>query len=377
MKATIDLRRTGAALAAVLIAVGGVTAAGARERADTIRFAPQQGLTLTKRLLIKHELGLDRVGFAREGAPVQADGTTGWLSTWQKITVTDRYDEVGGGRPTKFVRTYDDASAGGKLTMQRSRNEKIDDKAVSVSPLRKYSVAFTWVPEESDWSRMYDHLDADEAWLANITGDMDLLTLLPPGEVSVGDTWEIAVNDLREIFAPGGNLQITPRTPNRLGRSIKVGLGGDYADMLGEELVGPNPVATYVGVREVEGKRLAEVQMDISILSIADRMRLYALAMPDEEKAEKSQLRSVIVQYKLDGKGVLLWDLDGGHFHSFEVTGREEYHLAIDKLASEGGAPFEVSEQSFFSGNLNFSFAVGEPEPESEAGGAGGGQGGK
>ena len=164
---------------------------------------------------------------------------------------------------------------------------------------------------------------------------------------------------LPDLLAPGGNHLVTPRTTNVFSRTIELGVGGDLSEVLGPDLIG-RATARYVGQREQDGRRLAAIEVAIEGLqSLRDRTELYRTAMPDEELREEARLVGVLLEYRLDARGELLWDLDLGHAHALELRGEETFVSTISKeLPSQQGGASRIDAQATFSGTLELRFAV-------------------
>lgn len=346
---------------ATLLATGGAGSDAATK--ERLSFEPTLGTSLTKTLYISHELGLTAVNRTRDGGPPVTDGTTGWVSTWLKVSCEDAYLEVDAGLPRRFHRRFIDLGGGGKLDMKIGQKQMPHEELlVAVSPLRNRTVEFTWIPEENDWARSWTRFDAEEFWLADLNGDMELLALLPAGEVEVGESWSPPLDAARKMLAPGGNHLITPRTKNIFGRSVEVGIGGDASEVLGANPAG-SVSARFEGVREVDGKRLGAISVRIEGLrSVEDRTDLWRTSMPIDEKREKAKLLAALIEYSVDAEGELLWDLEGGHMHSFQLTGKEGYNLVVSKEITGERTVFELSQHSVFSGDLALSITLGDPD---------------
>ena len=176
---------------------------------------------------------------------------------------------------------------------------------------------------------------------------------------------------VRSLLAPGGNHLITPRTTNVYGRTIEVGVGGDYAEVLGPELAG-SARATFEGLREVDGERLAVLRLSIEGLrSINDRTDLWRLSAPAEERNEIAHLVSTLLEYGLDARGEALWNLERGHLHSLTLTGEELYMLSVTKFGGPVVDPHETIQQSSFHGTVELTYKVAPPPPPGEPAAAG------
>lgn len=351
--ATMDAWILPVLLAALPGAAAGEPSEGPRFAREGLRFAPAPGLALEKTLEVGHELALERMGAYRTGGQLVGENFTGWVTTSFKVVAQDRYQECGDGRPLRFERTYTDVGGSGKVSLQRGpQRRQTEEHALAASPLRDRKVEFTWIGPEEDWARAWSRDDAEEAWLAGLRGDMDLLALLPPGEVQSGTTWEPPIEAARALLTPGGNHLITPSTSNVFGRSIEVGVGGDFSDVLGPELSG-RLLARYAGERAQDGRRLGVIEIEIQGLrSLCERDEIWRTSMPPEEKKESSRLLSVLLAYTLDAKGELLWDLEAGHFRSLELGGQETFALSVAKEVTDGKSTFERTALSEYSGKM-------------------------
>ena len=332
--------------------------------AETLRFAVEPGVVLHRDLTVRHEIQLDGVVYTRGDASPSRQDVPGWMSTFLKVSADDTIGEVQGGRPTRLRRRWGPCGGEGTLTLNPVQGRpKYEDRAVLSSPLRDRRADFTWIADEGDWSRLWVRDDAEEFWLADMRGDMDGLGLLPAAAVAPGAEWEVSLETLRSLMAPGGNHLITPRTTNIFGRTVEVGIGGDYAEVLGPDLTGVVR-ARYDGLREVDGERVAVIALEVvGLRSIADRTSLWRLSAPPEEKNEVAHLVSALVEYGLDAQGEALWNLERGHLHSLKLAGDEVYMLSVTKHGGPVVSPYETIQQSSFRGKVDLTYSVGPPPP--------------
>jgi hypothetical protein len=346
--------RATSALAAFALLSGSV----ARAAGDKLIFAVAPGSKVLKRVNISHELRIDNMGKVLDDSPFVSDNTGGWITSTITISYLDEFRRTTENRPLEFVRTIREARNEVKATVTRSSGETQPESSGSRSPLRKQSVAFQWIEEERDWSRCYEKIEADEPWLAALRGEFELLALLPAGEVEPGATWTIDPVATRTVFAPGGNLQMTPTGGSLFGRLVEVGVGGDFADFY--QPAGGSVEAVYRGRRDVpEGDggatlSVGVVELTFNIVSHADRADLYFRAMPAEERREFARLEEVPVDYTFTGKGELLWDLARSRAHSLVVEGQEGFVSSVTKTRLDQREEHRVSQQGYFSGPLKF-----------------------
>lgn len=323
-----------------------------------LRFEVKSGTVLEKSFSANHEAAIEQVGFSREGSEVAPDGSGGWVSSTQVLQMRDAYVSVEGGRVRTLRRTVKEAGASGQLRLTREGRKFMEDSNISGSPFFGMTFVHTWVEEEGVYARRYERDYGEEEWLQDLDYDFDALGLLPPGPVQVGASWEIEPERLRRVLAPGGDFQVTPRSPRQFGRSMKLGVCGDLDNVLGPVIAG-SARATLESIEEREGMRFAKVVLECEIASSKDRTELYDTAMPPEERKEPATLRGVEIAYTLKGSGVMLWNLTRGHLAQLDLSGPETFRLVVSKTASEGGEKeFEFSAVSAFGGTLKLQLVV-------------------
>jgi hypothetical protein len=351
-------------IAAFVFAISALGAA--RPGAEHIHFGVAPGTKLLKVVKTSHELQLDSISSSTDDMPAIVDPVGGWVSSNQRFDFLDQYVACDDARPTRLQRGFIAASSDGRLDATLSGAKQLADKSHSQSPLIGQSVSFTWIADEHDWSRCYDRVDAEEQWLAPLRGEFDLLALLPPSDVEPGAQWDIDLARLREVFAPGGDLSMLPSGGSRFGRSMELGIGGDFADFLSEHPQG-RAHATFGGARDIElddgsqtepaapprKLRVAVIALEFDLTSRRDRTDLYRIAMPADERAEAARLDSVPLEYTLRATGELVWDLAAGHFHSLSIRGRESYFTQVQKTQFTGAETHQYAQQSRFSGALS------------------------
>jgi len=336
---------------------------------EEIRFDVPEGTWLVKNVIIRHELNLDEKGLSREGGPLMREELGGWLTAASRINVLDEYVSVGAGRPQVLRRKFRDISGHAKANLAGGRGV-VEERTKRASPLKGQTLLYTWVEEEGEYGRTYDHLYGDEELLEGLIGDMDCLALLPPGPVEVGASWEIDPEVFRSVLGPGGNLAIIPDEEGYFPRMVEVGLGGDLSEVLGRKITGAGQ-ATFTGVREVGGKRFAEIALVLTVASRRDRTGAYLAGLPTEERKEAASLQGVTVDWSRDGTGLLLWDLEEGRAESLRVEGHEVFLATVEKLSTQETAkPMLIGQHLGFSGQLEIEFDVrkgSRDEPDEQA----------
>ncbi|MCC7014211.1 MAG: hypothetical protein IT454_16755 [Planctomycetes bacterium] len=325
---------------------------------DQLVFDVAAGSKVHKRIKAVHELRIDDMGVIDGDLPYVSDKSGGWVSATMNLQYVDEYARVAQNRPLEFVRTIREAQSQAKANVTRSTGQVLEEGSRSSSPLRKQNIRFTWIDAENDWARSYERIDAEEPWLAPLRGEFELLALLPKGEVAVGDTWQVPVEALVSVLAPGGNLQLVPSGENLFGRLTELGVGGDFADFFVP--AGGSIEATYKGRREVgddsAGPRVSVgvVELQINVVSSTDRAALYRMAMPQEERREVARLDGVPFEYTLIGTAELLWDFAHKRAHSLRVAGQEGFSVTVQKTRFDGREEHRFAQQSRYSGPLTY-----------------------
>jgi hypothetical protein len=359
-----------------IAASGALAWAPAPAPGDTLRFAPAAGTKLRKAYKAEHELRIDQIAYGDGEGGLVADGSSGWVSGTQRLVFRDEYVRVDAARPRELVRTYEEMNGNGTLTVAQGGADKPKEKphtekSRAEGPLQGNRVRFTWVDEEQGYSRCLDAFDDEESLVVPLRCEFDYLGLLPPGEVATGDTWSVDPVHAREILAPGGDLSMTPTGGNLFGRTMEIGVAGDFADFL-QEFDGTIQ-ATYGGTREVEGTadrpaaRVGVVALDLHLIAHADRTQLYRMAMPQNERRRPERLEAALLDYALTAKGELLWDLDRGHFHALSLEGQETFTATVSKTLP-GAEPKKLVQQSQYSGKLDLGVTASDGSDERASG---------
>lgn len=289
---------------------------------ETIRFAPREGLVLAKTFETNAEMVLDEMEMLMNGEPApiptEMDLT---VSSVRSIEVVDTYVSVADGRVGKLARKF---TALGDTSEMAMSMMVIGDQEMSVegeSELTGQGVHFTWNADDEGYDVSFDdESDGDEELLENLREDMDLRSLLPPGDVSVGDTWSIDPEAMVDVLSPGGDLAIVP---DEDAMEDMGGMGGgntgmNLGDMLGD--ISGEVTGTLTAIRD---GNVAVITIELEIESTNDLTESIREMMADSETpagVEAMEIESVDVELSMEGEGVLLWSIDGGHFLEFTLS---------------------------------------------------------
>jgi hypothetical protein len=366
--------RTRSLLASLLVTCGALGATLDARAGDRLEFKPAADSKAHKHFRAGHELRIDDNGVVQGDLPYVSDGTAGWISSTHRVEFLDHYLKVSDGKPLEFTRQIRDSVINAKANITRPNGMVLTEQAPCASPLRRQKVRFTWAERLNDWARCYVDIDGEEPWLDQLRGEFEFVEFLPKGEVEVGAQWNVPAEALRGALAPGGNLKITPGTPNLFGRLVELGVAGDFADALGADLSG-DVRATYRGRRqETEGEgeaaknfNVGVIEFEFNLASSVDRTMLYIMAMPEQERREPARIESVPVEFTVIGTATLLWDMDAGRAHSFKLEGQESFLSTVHKTRFDGRGSMPMSQIGRYSGPLTVEVTVRDGADVSEA----------
>lgn len=291
--------------------------------ADRPAFQPEAGSSVSKTFEYGVDFALDEFIALVDGQDVAAMLGSFELSVevQNTIAVTDTYVAPGDGRPAKLKRAFDSLEGLTNVALTTDFGGE-DQEMPSSSDLEGTSVIFTWDEEAEDYKASFEDEDGDADLLAGLVEDMDLRALLPPGEVSPDDTWEVDLERLGVIALPGGNVKLLPEDVDQESFGDTDVFDGlmdeDYGAYLTDLLEGTCE-CTYKGETE-EG--LGEILVSIEIGSAADLsdMLTQVLETVGDSVGEAPPMTIELADLNLDleGEGVLLWDLEQGRLASFE-----------------------------------------------------------
>ena len=248
--------------------------------------------------------------------------------------VADVFGPPGEGRPQRLVRTFQTLEGNQVESSTMPSGESGTEQTASSSELEDRVVAFVWDEDEGEYSVAFDDDgEEDGELLEGLVEDMDLRLFLPGEEVGEDDSWDVDVAAFRRINTPGGvNLvdegSEDPERELEFERALDRGVDGELT-------------ATFRGLRDEAGRRVAVIAIEAEI----------------ETEAEQPQDRDdreviVIVSLSYDMQGELLWDMQGGHLFSFELSGAVEYVRVEESVfIGPNGDEFEVVQTMSLSGD--------------------------
>jgi len=327
-----------------------------------VAFQPPEGSTAVKTFENVVELTLDNMDMMMNGEPSpmmpEMDMSITMTST---VTVTDEYVKVRDNAPATLRRTFDELGNNVSVSMEiemMGQSQSNDQDIEAASELEGKTVVFTWDEDEDGYVKSFDPEEDDSELLEDLWEDMDLRALLPKDDVSEGDEWEIDIKGLATILAPGGNLAMVPEEMDAEAMmSGGAGMGGSMSDFISELLDG-EATGKFLGMREVDGMKLGAIKITVDVSSSNDMTEKVLEMMEDldMEGAPPMDFDHIDVEFTLEGEGELLWDMEAGRAHSFELSGPTTmtYDVGIS-MEMEGMGAMTIEQMMEMSGTLNMS----------------------
>jgi len=314
---------------------------------DSLRFAPEEGSEVGMEFTNSLEFFLDDFAAEAMGQDVGAmvGDVEANVSVEVEVAFQDTFRSTEDGRPMAFTRAFGDAGITGEAG--GSGGGESDSKSFELeSAMSGTTVNFNWDEDESDYVASYpDDEDGDEDLLTGLEARTDFGFLLPEGEVSKDDEWEIDPVQLAMLLVPGGDLGYDTEEGDRDNMNDSEDEMNDEAIEAMRSLMQGEVTGTYKGIND-DG--LAEISIKLEIAGDRDFSDLIAKAIQaaadasgeDVPADQMPNIDSFEVELSLDGEGTLMWDPKAGHVSSFSMSAETE--LAISAAMSMKQQDMEI-----------------------------------
>lgn len=322
--------------------------------ADKIAFTPAEGVTVTKTFLTTTSMEVDDMTMLMNGGPGPMQEMEMTMDMTQTVTVTDEYISMADGQPKKLARTFDVISSDLEMDINAAGQAQSPSGA-GTSPLQDSTVVFTWNAENEEYDVAFAEGEEGDADLVEgLTEDMDLRGLLPKGELAEGDSYEIDLANFSNILAPGGNLSLEMEVDGEMsGAGMDPEMMTDFSKFF-EEMLEGDASGKYVGTRDVDGVKVAVIEIEVEINASADMSELAAESMGEGEVPEgvEMSIDRMDVELVYTGSGELLWNMAKGVVHSFEIDAEMEMNTDMAMAVSMGGNEMEITMEMMMSGSV-------------------------
>lgn len=256
------------------------------------------------------------------------------LKTERRLTVRDEPLAVDGTRATQMKRDYEVAEMSARMDPIGEQDMPMPSSdIVMTSELAEKSVVWTWVPQEGAFGRYYAAAEGREEALPLLREDLSLRSLLPPGPVAVGASWDLHPMSIRDVLEPGGSLSLSSERGSRLlKRNTSAGVGGGMHHLFSGQASGSIQA------------RLTAVQEGIAVVSL-QLNRVRYLVNHDafltennlgREKSSGMDIKGGQLILDLSGEGTLLWDLEAGRARAFELKADQAVEMTFETVHSNG-----------------------------------------
>lgn len=314
---------------------------------DSLRFAPEEGSEVAMEFTNTVEFFLDDFSAEAMGQDIGAmmGDVEANVNVDIEVAFSDTFRSIEDGRPVAFSRSFGDAGVTGEATGSGGGESESQSFELEAG-LSGSTINFAWDEDEGDYVASYpDDADGDEDLLAGLEARADLAFLLPEGEVSEGDEWEVDPVQLAMLLVPGGDLGYDTEEGDRESMAESEDEMNDDAIEAMRSLMEGEVSGTYKGLND-DG--LAEVTIKLEIAGDRDFSDLIAQAIraaadasgEDVPEDQMPNIESFEVELSLDGEGTLLWDPKAGHVNSFSMTAETE--LAISAAMSMKQQDMEI-----------------------------------
>jgi hypothetical protein len=331
---------------------------------ERIRFAPSEGSSVKKTFENKAEFTLDHLSLSMNGqeSPMQPEMEM-TMNSVQRVVVTDEYVTNRDGAPKRIARTFDELGNSVTVAMKMEmmgQTQNHDQDIKGESELTGKKVVFTWDEEKGEYTKVFDSGDQKEALVKDLEEDMDLRALLPKDELKEGEEWDIDVDSLTSVLAPGGNLSIIPKEMEADQMAMGMPGMGSMSDWLRGSMEG-TAKGTFVAIREVEGAKMAVLKITAKISVSKDMTEIVSEAMKNAKlppEAGAFEVDHMDIDYKLEAEGELVWDLAAGHAHSFAFSGPAHLNMDMAMKIEAQGTNMSIEYGMEMSGTTEFSVDV-------------------
>jgi len=321
---------------------GGVLAVLALPSGEgALAWQPAEGATLSRTFREETDWSLTAMNQTAGGAERELDVPELSGLTRRALEVVDELVELGEGRPALLRRTVAAAEKSSTTDFAFQDVEESYDFELE-TPLSGQTVTFRWDEGDEDWRVDSEHVDS--GLLEGLREDLDLRALLPDEPAGEGSEWTVDLETLIDVLRPGGALGFTRDSPPE----------GPYAaltatDVIATSLISAADVADAVWgelrlewseTREEDGRTLAVIELELEGDLSADVTERIA-RLTEESSSHGKRDPELSVDWEVEGKGQLVWDLAAGHFASFELA--FEGPAAVEMAWVEGGErPYDV-----------------------------------
>jgi hypothetical protein len=324
---------------------------------DRVAYQPAEGSTLAKTFTWNWELELEDLSVIVDGTEIDPSMMGGEFMMSMvydsEIKLLDTFGAMADGRLAKLERRFETLGSDMSFSVEAG-GESDDQEMPGSSELEGEAVVFTWNADEQDYDVAWaEGSSGDDELLEGLEEEADLRWMLPAGEVSVGEGWEVDTAALRHLIMPGGDMRILPEGEEMDEDMMRMmeNLGAEAEELYAKIMAG-RMTATLTAIREEGDSRLAEIALDVEIessndfASMAQEIITTAIEESGEDIPVEFSVEMADVELQYDAQGTLLWDLGTGVVRALDLSG--DFSIAIDAaftvnaMGEEHAAEFSI-----------------------------------
>lgn len=301
----------------------------APQRVDRLTWNPAAGTQL-QRTVSRTLVSVTDEALLQMNGDEQDAGSGMERTTESTIVAADLFGEPKeGSGPGSIQRTFDTVAHEVDIAGQ-PEGVLVRGTEGGSGPMEGLAVDFTWDADSGAYEPSWQPgAGGEDRWLSGLKADMDGASFLPSEPVEAGDRWEVDLAAASDLLWPGGrvfveedsNLADDHDIPDG-GIVILVPSSGGIRRL--DELKGKLN-AKYSGRREVDGRSLGVIELDLELDGELDVCEDLQDSSPIDQAFDTATLG-----LSYEGQGELLWDLEGHHMagFSFEVAVESELDAA-------------------------------------------------
>ena len=347
---TLTLKRAAAALLPLF--------AASHAPVDSPAFAPEAGTTLTKSYTLVITTNLDDTEMLVNGDDGMSPEMEIESTVTRTLVVSDEIVSMGDGQPKLLKRSFDTVSLENispvSISMQGMEMDA-DLHYAGTSPLESKSVMFTWDADADVYTRAWIDDDSDAAPLEDLIEDMDFRGLLPAAGTEVGESWDVEPEVIIGLLFAGGDLSWEFES---LGDEAPMGMGGVEQQPAPRDAwleLAECSVSARLGEPRTDGdRRLAVIEFEVELEALEDiSQQILDAVQKNLPDGAEIDIQVADNESMLEGKGVLLWDIAGGHAASLEFSAETSSEQIQELAISMGGQDTAMEMTTSMSGEIS------------------------
>ncbi|MCP3914894.1 MAG: DUF2457 domain-containing protein [bacterium] len=313
---------------------------------DEIRFQPTEGLELTKTFERKTQ---------RENTSTSERGgdSTQSSSAEYVLVVTDTIVNADDERIAKLERTFDTATAEIESSFVSER-ASVDNARSASSEIEEATVVFEWDEDEEEYVASSE--DADDEAIEELLFDYDFTALLPGEEVDEDDSWEMEIEDFKDMLDPWkGHPFEWESSDGEVTEASAPSDEGDRPEPEIDESEDGEITVTYSGTREEDGVTYA-------VLTITGEIETERTVDFSSDEGDRGNTMHQEATETRTIEGEALWAIEAGHLAELEIEVETSMTQSMENTFRFGDREFSSSSEGEGTSSSTFTAVFAAPE---------------